>query len=239
VSSSAALTTNWVLYGVQYAAYILELCIAVSLVRGGRWRRLKGLALYVAILFLLDGVARPAVYHFFGRSSAQYFYFYFTTDVVFALTTSLVICGFYWRACLKKEKLWGHARLLLILVFFLVLAAAAARSFIRGLDNPRLSVLMMIEFSQSLYIACLVLNTLIYVMLKVFAIDDGELGLLVFGLGLQLASGAVGFALLHSTFYHDMARAFMVFMAPAGTLGMLLVWLYALAWRSGNVELTG
>jgi hypothetical protein len=90
------------LYGVQYATYALEVWVFVSLVWGGRWRRLKGLGLYVASLFLLDGVARPAISNFFGQKSSQFFYFYWVTDVVFALGAFLVICGFFRRASARE-----------------------------------------------------------------------------------------------------------------------------------------
>jgi hypothetical protein len=235
MSSSGAVTTDLVVNGIQYATYVLEVCVCVSLIRGGRWRRLKGVGLYVASLFLLDGVARTAVRYCFGPASAQFFYFYWMTDVVIGLSAFLVICGFYWRACLKKEKLWGRARLLLILMLFVILAAST-RSLIH---YTHLYVTFVIGFSQNLYFACLVLNTLLYVMLQLFAIDDDELRLLVCGLGVQLAGVPACFALLHFTANNSLARVLAVSLAPCCTPGMLLVWLYTVAWRSGDVELPG
>ena len=117
------------LYGVQYATYAVEVWVCVALVCGGRWRRLKGLGLYVASLFLLDGVARPAVSNFFGQGSPQFFYFYWLTDVVFALGAFLVICGFFRRACAKEEKMWGLVKNLLMLVFLVVLGVTAPLAY--------------------------------------------------------------------------------------------------------------
>jgi hypothetical protein len=85
-----------------------------------------------------------------------------------------------------------------------------------------------VEFSQNLYFTCLVLNTLLYVMLQQLAIDDDELGLLVCGMGLQFAGEAAFLALLHLTSGENFARVLIGFLNPACTLGMLLIWTYAI-----------
>jgi hypothetical protein len=213
------------LYGVQYATYALEVWVCAALVLGGRWRRLKGLGLYVASLFLLDGVARPAVSNFFGQQSPQFFYFYWLTDAVFALGAFVVICGFFRRACAQEEKMWNLVRHLLVLVFLIVLGFTAL-SLTRHYTN--LYDKFVFEFSQNLYFTCLVLNTLLYVMLQQFAIDDDELGLLVCGLGVQFAGEAACFALLHLTADQGTVKALTVFLAPSCTMAMLSIWVYAL-----------
>ncbi len=213
------------LCGVQYATYALEVWVCLSLVWGGRWRRLKGLGLYVAGLFLLDGVARPAISNFFGDGSHQFFYFYWITDVVFALGAFAVICGFFRRACTREEKLWSFVRLLLIFVFLIVLGVSTL-SLTRHFAN--LYILYIIELSQNLYFTCLVLNTLLYVMLQQLAIDDDELGLLACGMGVQFAGEAACFALLHLTADGTMARVLTKLLAPCCTLAMLWIWIYAI-----------
>jgi hypothetical protein len=197
----------------------------VALARGGRLRRLKGLGLYVASLFLLDGVARPAVSNFFGQGSPQFFYFYWLTDVVFALGAFLVICGFFRRACAKEEKMWGLVKHLLVLVFLVVLGFTAL-SLTR--HYSLLYSKFIFEFSQNLYFTCLVLNTLLYVMLQQLAIEDDELGLLVCGMGVQFAGEAAWFALLHLTAAPNLAQALTRFLAPICTLAMLSIWVYAI-----------
>ncbi|HTS69275.1 MAG TPA: hypothetical protein VMO17_09845 [Terriglobia bacterium] len=213
------------LYGVQYATYILEVCVIATLAWKGRWRRLKGLGLYVASLFLLDGVARPAVSNFFGHESKQFFYFYWTTDLLFALGAFLVICGFFRRACCKDEKLWSFIRLLLIFVFPVVLGVTAL-SFTRHYTDLK-SNSFVIEFSQNLYFACLVLNTFLYLTLQQLAIEDDELGLLVCGLGVQFAGEAAGFAFLH-LMNNYVSQVLITFVAPGCTLAMLWIWVYAI-----------
>jgi hypothetical protein len=214
------------LCGVQYATYALEVWVCLSLVWGGRWRRLKGLGLYVTSLFLLDGVARPAVSNFFGAKSTPFYYFYWTTDVVFVLGAFAVICGFLRRACTREEKLWSFVRLLLIFVFLIVLGVSTL-SLTRHYAN--LYILYIIELSQNLYFTCLVLNTLLYVMLQQLAIDDDELGLLVCGMGVQFAGEAACFAVLHLTANNNsIARDWTVVLAPCCTLAMLWIWVYAI-----------
>jgi len=213
------------LYGVQYATYALEVCVIASLARQSRWRRLKGLGLYVASLFLLDGVARPAVCNFFGPKSSQFFYFYWMTDAVFALGAFVVICGFFRRAFSKEEKIWSFVRLLLIFVFLIALGLTAL-SLTRHYTN--LYSDFVIEFSQNLYFACLVLNTFLYLTLQQLAIDDDELGLLVCGLGVQFAGEAAVFALLHLSADHGIARALARFVVPGCTLAMLWIWVYGI-----------
>ena len=213
------------LYGVQYATYALEVWVFVSLVWRGRWRRLKGLGLYVASLFLLDGVARPAISNFFGQKSSQFFYFYWITDVVFALGAFLVICGFFRRASAQEEKLWKVVCLLLIFVPPLVLGISAL-SLTRHYTNLR--HMFIIEFSQNLYFTCLVLNTLLYLMLQQLAVDDDELGLLVCGMGVQFAGEAACLALYHLTAANSMATVLTKFLAPCCTMAMLWIWVYAI-----------
>ncbi len=161
--------------GLQYAGYIVEAALCLLLIWQGRWRRLRVLCLYVAALFLLDGVARSASLSFFGQSSTQYYYFYWVTDVALALGAFLLVCGFFYRAFAQDEKRWGFVRLLLPSVFVIVLAVSAL-SITRHYAN--LYTVFMVEFSQNLYFSCLVLNTFLYVMIQQLEIADDELGLL-------------------------------------------------------------
>jgi hypothetical protein len=179
----------------------------------------------VAGLFLLDGVARPAVSNFFGQGSRQFFYFYWTSDVALALGAFAVICGFFRRACLQEEKLWRLVGPMLIFVFLLVLGWSAP-SLTR--HYMHLSIRFMVEFSQNLYFSCLVLNTLLFVMLQQLAIDDDELGLLVCGMGMQFAGEAACFALVFLTAGQLFARLLLTFVAPCCTLAMLSIWVYAI-----------
>jgi hypothetical protein len=213
------------IHGLQYGIYILEGVVCVLFASRGRWRQLKGLCLYVTLLFCLDGVARPAVLNYFGRASVQYAYFYWLTDVVLATGAFLLICSFFRRACTREQKLWRVVRLLLVFVFVLVVAISAL-ALTR--HYSQLYTAFIVEFSQNLYFSCLVLNTLLYLMIQQLAIDDDELGLLVCGMGVQFAGEAAFLALYHVTLGENFARVLIGFLNPACTLGMLLIWVYAI-----------
>jgi len=210
---------------LPYGIYVLEGVVLLLLARRGRWAHLKGLCLYVLTLFVVDGVARPAVIYHFGVASHQYSYFYWLTDVVLALGAFLLICAFFRRACAHEEKMWQLTRLVLVFVFVLVVAVSA---LLLTRNYKELFTRFIIEFSQTLYFACLVLNTLLYVMIQQLSIDDDELGLLVCGFGVQFAGEAACLALINLTFAENLPRLLLSLLGPACTLGMLLIWIYAI-----------
>jgi len=213
------------IHGLQYGIYLLEAVLCVLLVSRGAWRHLKGLFLYVLLLFTLDGVARSAALSYFGQTSTQFAYFYWLTDVVLTTGAFLLTCSFFWRACAREEKLWRFARLLLVFVFLLV-GVISALTLTRHYTH--LFTMFIVEFSQNLYFACLILNTMLYVMIQQLAIDDDELGLLVCGLGIQFGGEAAFLALYHLTNAESFAGVLATFLSPACTLGMLLTWIYAI-----------
>jgi len=212
-------------YFFRNAGYAVEFSVCLLLVWRSRWRRLKGLGLYVAGLLLLDGVGRPLVLHHFGPSSLRYAYFYWLTDVALALGAFLLIGSFFRRACADEEIRWRFIRLMLVSVFVLVVGVSGL-SIHRNYNQ--LFTNFIIEFSQNLYFTCLVLNTLLYIMIQQLAVDDDELGLLVCGMGIQFAGEAACLALLHLTFAENFARVILRFLGPACTLSMLGIWAYAI-----------
>ncbi|MGD0222318.1 MAG: hypothetical protein ABSF71_08260 [Terriglobia bacterium] len=213
------------IHALEYGISVLEALVCVLLVSRGGWRQLKGLCLYVTLLFALDGIGRVAILNYYGQTSRQYANFYWVTDVVLALGAFLLTCGFFRRACVREEKLWRLVRLLLVFVIILVIAISAL-ALTR--HQGQLYAWFIIEFSQNLYFSCLVLNTLLYVMIQQFAIEDGELGLLVCGMGIQFAGEAACLALLHLTSGENFARNIAMVLPPACTLGMLSTWVYAI-----------
>ena len=219
-------TDKLVVYALGYAGYGLEAFVCFLLARQGGWRRLKGLCLYVTLLFCLDGLARSAVLNYFGPTSIQYAYCYWLTDVVLAIGAFSLICSFFRRACTQEQKLWRFVRLMLVFVFLLVIAVSAL-ALTR--HYTQLYTGFIVEFSQNLYFSCLVLNTLLFVMIQQLGIEDDELGLLVCGLGVQFAGEAACLALLHLTSGEAFARVVAMVLPPACTLGMLMTWMYAIA----------
>jgi hypothetical protein len=216
-----------VTYFLQYGVYSAEAALLALLLRRGKWKRFLGLFLYVALLFATDGVARPAVLYCCGPASRQYAYFYWLTDVLLALGAFLLIAAFFRRACAQEEKMWWFVRLFLVFVFVLVSVISA---FSLSLNYKHLFTPFIVEFSQNLYFTCLVLNTLLYILIQRMESVDDELGLLVCGIGIQFAGEGACLALAHLlALQGTFAQVIMPYIAAGCTLGMLSVWLYAVA----------
>jgi len=214
--------------GLPYGIYLLEVTALLALFANGRWRRLKGLCVYIGLLFGLDGIVRTAALNHFGLASPQYSEFYWLTDVVLAIGAFLLTCGFFRRACARENRMWRFVRLFLVFVFVLVVIVSAL-TLTRHYEQ--IITPFMTEFSQNLYFSCLILNTLLYLMIQQFAIEDDELGLLVCGMGVQFAGEAAFLALFNvtrQTGSANFARALIPFLSPACTMGMLLTWIYAI-----------
>jgi len=213
--------------GSRYAIYVLEVCVGALLVWRGTFRHLRVLCVYVSGLFLLDGVARSFVLNLYGISSTEYYHFYWLTDFALAVGAFLLVCALFQRACAHAQKMWGFVRWLLVLVFLLV-GGISAVTLLNNYSQPA-SRHFAFEFSQNLYFACLVLITLLYVMIQQYAIEDDCLSLLVSGFGIQFAGQAACFALLTLSPGGGYAERINDLVAPGCTLGMLLIWAYAIA----------
>lgn len=212
-------------FGFFYLVQGLVVALLIFFLFRGLWNRLTGVFLYLAAMLLIDGVGRRYVFHQYGYNSLEYFYFYWLTDTALALGAFLLIYAFFRRACANEDrKLWRHVRLLLVLVFVLVLGISTL-SISKNYDH--LFSMFMFKFQQNLYFTCLVLNTLLYIMMQQRDSEDSELGLLVCGMGLQFAGPAASFALKSLTPTSGFTEMLMDFIGPLCTLGMLLIWSYA------------
>lgn len=213
-------------YIIAYATYALQVGLLVVLFSRGQWRRLRGVTAYLAALLALDGIGRPYVLHRYGLLSHEYSYFYWLTDILLTLCSFLLICAFFRRGCAHKEGMWPVLRLFLTFVFILVLAISLP-SLQRNYNN--LYGIFIVEFQQNLYFTCLVLNTLLYLLLRQIESADEELSMLVCGMGLQFAGPAANFALISLTQGHKFAGYMLAYLSPLCALGMLLTWFYAIA----------
>ncbi len=174
----------------------------------------------------MDGLGRPYVLYCYGLASREYAYFFWLTDVSLTLAAFLLICAFFRRACQHEAKMWQVLRLMLAFVFVLVLAISL---FSLSRHYSHLFTRFIIEFEQNLYFTLLVLNTLLYILIQQIQSADDELGWLVCGMGIQYAGPAAGWALVHLTPGQHFAQSLQNFLHPLSTLGMLLIWFYAVA----------
>ncbi len=222
--------------GLQYAGYGLEVLLFLFLLSHGRWRSRKQLALYVGLLAAVDAFGRPYVLYRFGVSSQEYAYFFWLTDFALVVAAFLLVCALFRRACHHEANLWRHVRLLLGLVFVLALMVSLL-SLERNYEN--LFSNFIIEFQQNVYFTCLILLTMLYVLMQKIENTDDELTLLVSGMGIQFAGPAANLALVYLTPGHEYARVLWQYVHPLCTLGMLLIWFYAVAYAPKVVRVPG
>lgn len=221
---------------IYYAGILIEACLVVHLARSMGRGLLGGAGLYLSCLLAADGV-RALTLRGYGWRSAQYNYVYWTTDFVLVVASFLLVCYFFRRACEHQDKMWRFVRLLLGLVFVLVIGVSAL-SFLGNYDL--LSNRYIAEFNQNLYFTCLVLNTILYLMLQHLESTDEQLGLLVCGVGIQFAGPAASMALYHLTTGDSFAGSLVSFTVPLCTLGMLVIWAYAIVRvRESTIKVTG
>jgi hypothetical protein len=212
-------------YGLLYGCILIEATLIIYVARSSHRNRLVSALLYLSCLFASD-VARSYAVRVYGVASRRYFYVYWSTDFLLVISAFILVCLFFRRACFHQDQMWRFARLLLVFVFVLVVGISG---LIFSQKYSDLFPYFVFEFNQNLYFACLVLNTLLYLLLQQIDSADDQLGLLVCGVGIQFAGPAATLALVHLT---SAAQRFALslnsFSIPVCTLGMLLVWAYAI-----------
>src|SRR5579864_3340323 len=187
--------TDVVRYVLQYGDYFLEVVLLGVVVYRGLWRRLVGLSLFLGSLVALDVVARPVVLYGYGLRSPQYFYTYWLSNIGLQLAAFLLVCSFFRSACISQLKWWHVLRLVLPTVFLLMVAISGL-SIWRNFSQLPASIAFIIQLEQYLYFACLVLNTLLFIMIQYVEVADNRLPMLICGLGLQFAGPAAGMAVV-------------------------------------------
>ncbi len=223
-------------YGLSAIVYFLEVALLVFLIYRGHWKRLTAVSLYVASVFTIDGIGRSYALLRYGLSSREYYYFYWLTDVILVLAAFLLVCALFQRACLHMDTMWRYIRLFLGSVFVLVFAISLL-SLRRNYEN--LFSNFIIEFQQNLYFTCLVLLTLLYVLMQKIESTDDELTLLVSGMGIQFAGPAASLALLYLTPGQHYSRVLAPVVGTLCTMGMLLIWFYAVSQTPEAVAVHG
>jgi hypothetical protein len=210
-------------HSLQYASYALEVSLVVCLLLRGWWKRYPAFFVYVTAFAVIDAVVRPTVLYTYGWTSSQYRRCYWTTDIIITLGAFLLICAFFRRACSEKKDLWPVLRTMLISVFTIV---AFISCFSISRNYHHLASDFVVELSQNVYFACLVLNTLLYIMLQYVECADESLNLLVCGLGIEFAGSAAGMAVavLMSAWSDNVA--FAGFLGNFCTVAMCVTWLY-------------
>jgi hypothetical protein len=210
---------------LSYVGTLLEAGLLVYILERKYARRVWEVVFYL-VASLGVNVARYYALYRFGLSSPQYGYVYWTTDLLLVLAAFIVVSAFFRRACSENEKMWPHVRLLLITVLILVLGVSCLSL---SHHSGQIFTFFIIQFQQNLYFACLVLNTLLYLLVVKMEVADERLGILVCGLGIQFAGPAACLALLYLTQGNAISTILTVLLLPMCDVGMSLTWLYGVA----------
>jgi len=211
-------------YGFQYACYLIEAGLIVFMTRSRRRTRLVSPLIYLSCSL---GVSLERTYalHRFGFLSPSYRSVYWITDFPLVVSLFVLVCVFFRRACTSEEKMWRYVRLFLIFVFVAV-GGVSGLCFSRNYTS--LVCDFVVEFNQNLYFTCLVLTTLLYLLLQYIDSVDDQLGFLVCGVGIQVAGPTATLALIHLVGAEDFAQSLNALAMRLCTLGMLLIWAYAI-----------
>lgn len=208
-----------------YAGYSLEAGLLVYLVARGHAKRFWELVLYLAISSGV-GVGRLYILHHYGLASSRYWNCYWTTDLLLVLAAFVVVASFFRRACSENREMWQFVRLLLGTV---LVAITFVSFFSLSSHKDKVFSLFIVQFSQNLYFASLVLTTLLYLMTVKMEVADEKLGMLVCGLGIEFAGPAAGLALFYLARGAELSRLVGVYFFPLCDIGMILTWFYAVS----------
>lgn len=210
---------------LSYAGYILEAGLLVYLLARGHAKPLWELVFYLAMSLSVSG-ARLYTLHWYGLASAQYWNCYWTTDLLLVLAAFVLVASFFRRACSQNAEMWQFVRLLL----GTVLVAIAVISYLSlASHKDKIFSFFIVEFSQNLYFASLVLTTLLYLMTLKMEIADERLGMLVCGLGIEFAGPAAGLALFYLARGAEISHLVGIYLVPLCDVGMILTWFYAIS----------
>jgi len=210
---------------LSYAGCILEAVLLVYLLARGHAKRLWELVFYLTMSLGVIA-ARSYTLHRYGLASSQYGNCYWTTDLLLVLAAFVLVASFFRRACSENPEMWQHVRLLLGTVF---VSIAAISYFSLASHQDKIFTFFIVEFSQNLYFASLVLTTLLYLMTLKMEVSDERLGMLVCGLGIEFAGPAAVLALTFLTKGSEVARVVDAFFFPLCDIGMILTWFYAIS----------
>lgn len=210
---------------LNYAGLILEAGLLVYIVARGRVRLHWEVAFYLGASVSLN-VVRFYSLQRYGVASSQYWNCYWTTDLLLVLAAFVVVASFFRRACSQNAEMWQFVKLLLGAV---LVAIAVISYFSLSSHKDQIFSFFIVEFSQNLYFASLVLTTLLYLMTLRMEIADERLGMLVCGLGIEFAGPAAGLAFFYLTRGAELSRLVGVYFVPLCDVGMILTWFYAVS----------
>ena len=180
--------------------------------------QLRAVAWY-AVFSILHSLAPLVAFHVFGLSAKK------MTGVMAIADLGQVVASFALVYIFFREISFriGTKFFQLVAVSSGIMAVALGLSQIG--NPPTEGIWTSVE--MNLYFTCLILTTILYLVSMRVTAGDERLGLLICGLGIQLAGPAAALALAFLTNNVRLASAFFPWISGCCTLGMLLTWAYA------------
>ncbi len=189
---------------------------------------LSPMAVYVLFALFTDFMALPLSRHRLGAQSNEYYYIVGVVSLIQSVFGILVVASFVnriWGFTNPRIRRLAKAMVILVLPVVFMLSILAP---IHSLQRVNLTPLgIVVELSQNLYFAALVLNTGLYVLFEHLRPDDEKLLLQICGLGVRLSGISATFALAHLTVQQNtkLIDCFQIIC----TCAMFLIWFYTVS----------
>lgn len=184
-------------YFLWFASAFLEAGVVVCSFHARGLSRYFTLNLYMAVAFLLT-VGRFIVFLRFGFTSAQYFYFYYSSDALMTICLYFALMGLYSHVFQEM----GVHRYLRVAALLLLAATAWFSYQVVLSSSHKLLTRFVVELSQNLYFVGVVLTYLLWGAMMKLHETRTRLIQLVLALGVYFSAFAANFALrnLHPDF---------------------------------------
>lgn len=205
--------------GIEMLSILLGLSIIASSLRARIFTRYILLNLYLAanVAFSLGCYYTRAHY---GYDSYQYYYFYYTGDVIPNILAYILI-GWFFDRLLRGSAFHKYVRPTLFFAFLLVVAISA-RFLSVNVENFYSDFVF--EFEQNVYFVGVLLTLLLWISMAYLHAESRRFALLVSGLGIYFSSHAMSYAL---RFLSPDLDFLAVKIIPLAYNLMLVVWFYS------------
>jgi hypothetical protein len=182
--------SNFVDLAILFVGDSLALAFVAICVWKSVFRRYLYLNLYSTSLLACSAV-RQLVLHAYGRSSPTYFFTYFLSDLLLAVALYMAILSVF-DIILRDSPLRNKARTAFASCFAIV---AAISYFAISNSISHIYSHYIIALQQNMYFASVVLTILLCITLAHLRVEDPQLRVLVYALGVFGGMQAGGYAL--------------------------------------------
>lgn len=174
-------------------------------------------------LYILSGVvftlATQYVLHTFGYTSVEYFYLYFTGDVIVTTICYLTLASFFDQ--MFRQSIFRQYVRPTLGIFFLLVVGVSALAISRNISNFYSAFVL--EFQQNMYFVGVLLTFLLWLSMMYLGAETRRFALLVSGMGIYFTAHAATYA---ATFLFASVEPIAARVLPLAYSLRALVWLY-------------